>query len=155
MRGALRNYRLSSMGDLDKTLNLLQNKTRRLILERLVREPHYPMQLAELIGISQQAIKKNLRELENGGFVEKMQVASEKGGPPRTIFRVQEAFSLRIDLGPDLFKIEKRKLPSGGPLRLSSKLPSEVVPIAEQVSGRKKISVTEGVLHLDLSLIHI
>ena len=69
MRGALRNYRLSSMGDLDKTLNLLQNKTRRLILERLVREPHYPMQLAELIGISQQAIKKNLRELENGGFV--------------------------------------------------------------------------------------
>ena len=50
MRGALRNYRLSSMGDLDKTLNLLQNKTRRLILERLVREPHYPMQLAELIG---------------------------------------------------------------------------------------------------------
>ena len=149
MRGALRNYRLSSMGDLDKTLNLLQNKTRRLILERLVREPHYPMQLAELIGISQQAIMKNLRELENGGFVEKMQVASEKGGPPRTIFRVQEAFSLRIDLGPDLFKIEKRKLPSGGPLRLSSKLPSSVVPIAEQVSGRKKISVTEGVLHLE------
>jgi predicted transcriptional regulator len=78
-----------------------------------------------------------------------MQVASEKGGPPRTIFRVQEAFSLRIDLGPDLFKIEKRKLPAGGPLRLSSKLPSAVVPIAEQVSGRKKISVTEGVLHLD------
>ena len=62
MRGTLRNYRLSSMGDLDKTLNLLQNKTRRLILERLVREPHYPMQLAELIGISQQAIMKNLRE---------------------------------------------------------------------------------------------
>ena len=86
MRGALRNYRLSSMGDLDKTLNLLQNKTRRLILERLVREPHYPMQLAELIGISQQAIKKNLRELENGGFVEKMRVASEKAD-------LQELFS--------------------------------------------------------------
>jgi predicted transcriptional regulator len=32
---------------------------------------------------------------------------------------------------------------------LSSKLPSGVVPIAEQVSGRKKISVTEGVLHLE------
>ena len=52
-------------------------------------------------------------------------------------------------MGPDLFKIERRKLPSGGPLRLSSKLPQKAQSIAEAVSGRKKISVTEGVLHLD------
>ena len=137
------------MDQLERSLMLLQNKTRRSILERLVREPHYPMQLAELIGVSQQAIVKHLKELERGNLVEKMKVPSEKGGPPRTIFRVCEAFSLRIDLGPDLFKIERRKLPSGGPLRLSSKLPQKAQSIAEEVSGRKKISVTEGVLHLD------
>ncbi len=137
------------MDQLERSLILLQNKTRRSILERLVREPHYPMQLAELIGVSQQAIVKHLKELERGNLVEKMKVPSEKGGPPRTIFRVCEAFSLRIDLGPDLFKIERRKLPSGGPLRLSSKLPQKAQSIAEAVSGRKKISVTEGVLHLD------
>ena len=88
------------MDELERSLMLLQNKTRRSILERLVREPHYPMQLAELIGVSQQAIVKHLKELEQGNLVEKMKVPSEKGGgPPRTIFRVCEAFSLRVDLG--------------------------------------------------------
>ena len=42
MSPSLPNYRLSSMDDLERSLMLLQNKTRRLILERLVREPHYP-----------------------------------------------------------------------------------------------------------------
>ena len=149
MSPSLPNYKLSSMDELERSLMLLQNKTRRSILERLVREPHYPMQLADLIGVSQQAIVKHLKELERGNLVEKMKVPSEKGGPPRTIFRVCEAFSLRVDLGPDLFKIERRKLPSGGPLRLSSRLPGGAQTIAEMVSGRKKISVTEGVVHLE------
>ena len=41
------NLRLCNMADIDYALRLLlQNKVRRQILERLVREPHYPMQLA-------------------------------------------------------------------------------------------------------------
>ncbi len=136
------------MAELDLALSLLQNKVRRQILERLVREPHYPMQLAELIGVSQQAIKKHLKELEKGNFVAKMKVPSEKGGPPRTIYTVQEAISIRIDLGPDLFNCEQRKLPAGGPMRLSSRLPESTHNVAEIVSGRKRISVSEGVSHL-------
>ena len=57
------------MVDVDLALSILQNKVRRQILERLVREPHYPMQLADLIGVSQQAIMKHLKELERGDFV--------------------------------------------------------------------------------------
>ena len=136
------------MAELDLALSLLQNKVRRQILERLVREPHYPMQLAELIGVSQQAIKKHLKELEKGNFVTKMKVPSEKGGPPRTIYTVQEALSIRIDLGPDLFNCEQRRLPTGGPMRLSSRLPKSTHSVAEMVSGRKRISVSEGVSHL-------
>tara|TARA_B100001250_G_C19794420_1_gene788102 strand:- start:854 stop:1600 length:747 start_codon:yes stop_codon:yes gene_type:complete len=136
------------MAGLDLALSLLQNKVRRQILERLVREPHYPMQLAELIGVSQQAIKKHLKELERGNFVAKMKVPSEKGGPPRTIYTVQEAISIRIDLGPDLFNCEQRKLPAGGPMRLSRSLPASTHSVAEMVSGRKKISVGEGISHL-------
>ena len=93
------------MGDLDTTLNLLQNKVRRQILERLVREPHYPMQLADRIGVSQQAIMKHLKLLESSDFVVKMKVASSIGGPPKNIYSIQQAISLRIDLGPDLFTL--------------------------------------------------
>ncbi|HIF45726.1 MAG TPA: ArsR family transcriptional regulator [Candidatus Poseidoniales archaeon] len=136
------------MVDLDTALNLLQNKARRAILERLVREPHYPLQLANQIGVSQQAVMKHLKLLEQAGFVVKMKAASIKGGPPKNIYSVQQAISLRIDLGPDLFHCEQRKLPSGGPLKLSNRLQGDSVSVAEHVSGRKKISVGEGAYHL-------
>jgi len=136
------------VSDLDQALAILQNKARRAILERLVREPHYPLQLADQIGISQQAVMKHLRLLERANFVVKMRVASNKGGPPKNIYHVQQALSIRIDLGPDLFQCTQRILPAGGPLKLSNKLKGEVVGIAEAVSGRKKIGVGEGAHHL-------
>ena len=136
------------MVDLDTALSLLQNKARRSILERLVREPHYPLQLANQIGVSQQAVMKHLKLLEQAGFVVKMKAASIKGGPPKNIYSVQQAISLRIDLGPDLFHCEQRKLPSGGPLKLSNRLQGDSISVAQQVSGRKKISVGEGAYHL-------
>ena len=136
------------MTDLDEALAILQNKARRQILERLVREPHYPLQLAEQIGISQQAVMKHLRILEKGEFVAKMKVASNKGGPPKNIYSVQQALSIRIDSGPDLFQCSQRVLPSGGPLKLSGKLRGDAIAIAEVVSGRKRISVGEGAHHL-------
>ena len=80
------------MDELERSLMLLQNKTRRSILERLVREPHYPMQLAELIGVSQQAIVKHLKELEQGNLVEKMKVPSEKGGRHEQFFAYVKRF---------------------------------------------------------------
>ena len=69
------------MTDIDNALHLLQNKVRRQILERLAREPHYPMQLADLIGVSQPAVVKHLKELEKGGMVSKRKVPSEKEAP--------------------------------------------------------------------------
>ena len=136
------------MANLDEALAILQNKARRAILERLVREPHYPLQLSDQIGISQQAVMKHLKLLEGAGFVVKMKAASSKGGPPKNIYSVQQAISIRIDLGPDLFKCSQRTLPAGGPLKLSNSLKGEVVKVAEMVSGRKKIGVGEGAHHL-------
>lgn len=136
------------MTDVDKALYLLHNGTRRQILERLAREPHYPMQLSELIGVSQPAIVKHLKELEDGGMVTKSKVPSEKGGPPRTIYAVDRAFSVHVDIGPDLFRCEQRRLPKGGPMRLSAHLPDASLPIAEHLSGRRKIAVAEGLAHM-------
>lgn len=132
------------MVDLDRALYLLENKVRRDILERLVREPHYPMQLADQIGVSQQAIMKHLKLLKAAEFVDCEKVPSNKGGPPKQIYMVKRAFSMRIDLGPDLFHVEKRLLPKGGPMRLSSSLPKKIIPYAEHVSGRRKIPFGEA-----------
>ena len=60
---------VEKMDDAATTLRLLQNEVRRGILERLVREPHYPMEHADLLHVSRPAMNKNLKELERGGLV--------------------------------------------------------------------------------------
>ena len=94
------------MVDFDEALTILENPTRRQILRKLVKEPHYSLQLSELLEVSQQAVVKHLKVLEKGGFVDSESVPSEKGGPPAKMYRVTQSFSRRLDLGPDMFSAE-------------------------------------------------
>ncbi len=132
--------------DFDSAIEILSNPTRREILKRLVREPHYPLQLSEHLDVSQQAIVKHLNVLEENGFVESEKVASEKGGPPKKIYTVQQSFSLRMDLGPDLFRMKHTPLPKGSPVNLSTSknLSDPAMKIANRISRRKKMSISEG-----------
>lgn len=125
-------------------MTILENKARRTILEMLVREPHYPLQISQHLDISQQAVMKHLKVLEEAGFVESEKVKSDKGGPPKKIYSVKQSFSLRLDLGPDLFRAEHRTLPLGGPVRLSSHLPPSAKRIAERIGGRRKFDLGEA-----------
>jgi predicted transcriptional regulator len=130
--------------DFNTALSILENGVRRSILERLVREPHYPLQLSELLDVSQQAIMKHLKILQESGFVTSEKVPSEKGGPPKRIYAVTQSFSLRLDLGPDLFRAEHRKLPEGGPVRLSGRLPEDALSIVDKVGTRRSLPMAEA-----------
>ena len=67
------------MVDFDEALTILENPTRRQILRKLVKEPHYSLQISELLDVSQQAVVKHLKVLEEAGFVDSEKVPSEKG----------------------------------------------------------------------------
>ena len=143
------------MVDFDEALSILENPTRRQILRRLVKEPHYPLQLSELLDVSQQAVVKHLRVLEKSGFVDSERVPSQKGGPPKKMYTVNQSFSLRLDLGPDLFRAEHRSIPAGGPMRLSNRLPPELDGVVDILGTRRKLPMVEamGVLsELDSAL---
>ena len=102
------------MVDIDDALSVFQNKARRDILERLVREPHYPLQIANQIGISQQAVMKHLNFLEKKGFVVKMRVASNKGGHQKTSILSKSRFQFESIWGVNLFQCSQRSfLPVG------------------------------------------
>lgn len=132
------------VADFNTALSVLENATRRTILEHLVREPHYPLQLSELVDVTQQAVMKHLKVLQAAGFVTCETVPSEKGGPPKKLYSVQQSFSLRLDLGPDLFRCEHRLLPMGGPVRLSSRLPKEALSIVETMGTRRRLPMAEA-----------
>ena len=90
------------MMDLDILLSMVENPTRRKILESLVREPHYPLQLSKELGISQQAVMKNLSVLEKNGMVVSYQVSSSMG-PMRTVYEPNSEFTLVIDMRNGMF----------------------------------------------------
>ncbi len=97
-------------GTLDGMLRVLENPTRRKILERLARESHYPLQLSKELGVSQQAVVKHLKALEDSGLVASVEEKSDLGGPARRAYTATHSVSLRIDVGRSLFRAEMRPL---------------------------------------------
>ena len=89
--------------ELDAVLNVLSSSTRREILARLASETHYPLQLSRELGVSQQAIMKHMKVLEEAGLVRGVEEPSDQGGPPRMSYKLTSSFSIAIDLGPSLF----------------------------------------------------
>jgi predicted transcriptional regulator len=94
---------------LDDILTVLENSTRRKILEKLTKETHYPLQLSKELNVSQQAIMKHLKVLEAYGLVECFEEKSTTGGPPRKCYTPTKNLSLRIDIGPNTFEAKMRR----------------------------------------------
>lgn len=96
--------------EFDRILHLLQNPTRRKIMEVLSKEEHYPLQISKAIDTSQQAISKHLKTMEKNGIVISKSGESEHGGPPTKRYTLNREFSLRIDVGPSIFETEVEEI---------------------------------------------
>jgi len=90
------------MMELDELLSIVENPTRRRILEYLTREPSYPLQLSKELGISQQAVMKNLSLMEQNGMVMSYPEASSMG-PTRTVYAPNTQFTIVIDMHDNMF----------------------------------------------------
>ncbi len=93
--------------DLDTILAIVGNPTRRSILRKLARETHYPLQLSKELNISQQAIMKHLKVLEDNDLVISIMQKSD-AGPPRKLYTSTRRFSIVIDISPGIFNEEIR-----------------------------------------------
>jgi predicted transcriptional regulator len=92
--------------DLDTIFAVLENPIRRKILEKLAEESHYPLQLSKELNISQQAIMKHLKVLEDNDLVVSFEEKSTLGGPPRKSYISNKRITLRIDVGPNTYNSE-------------------------------------------------
>jgi predicted transcriptional regulator len=91
---------------LDDLLYALENPTRRKIMEKLASETHYPLQLSKELNVSQQAIMKHLKVLEELNLVESFEEKSDVGGPPRKSYIPTKSYSIKIDIGPNIFNVD-------------------------------------------------
>ncbi len=88
--------------DIDRILSVIENPTRRRILQAIVREPHYPLQLSKELGISQQSVVKNLEIMERNGIVVSYRESSNIG-PERIFYRPNSEFTIVIDMRNGMF----------------------------------------------------
>jgi ArsR family transcriptional regulator len=101
---------LASEANLNSILDIIGNNTRRKILAALAREPMYFNQLANEVGIGQQAILRHMKALEDIGLIESYAEKSTLGAPNRKYYRLSSSFSLTISISQDSFSIESRKI---------------------------------------------
>jgi Predicted transcriptional regulators len=99
------------MNNIDTILSIVENPTRRRILQALVREPHYPLQLSKELGISQQAVMKNLEIMEKEGLIVGKKENSSKG-PEKTVYRPVSEFTITIDMRNGMFRTKMISLQS-------------------------------------------
>ena len=96
-----------SFEEVDKLFYLLENPTRRRILQLLSVERLYPLkmhkQLSREIDVTQQAVVKHLKILEEHGMVKSKDEPSNQG-PNRRVYTASREVSLHIDLGPSTYK---------------------------------------------------
>lgn len=90
------------MDDVDELLSVIENPTRRRILELISKEPSYPLQLSKDIGVSVQAVTKNLVVMEQSGFVQRTEVKSDMG-PNRSLYSPSTEFTLVVDMRSQMF----------------------------------------------------
>lgn len=81
---------------------IIGNECRRKILQLLVLEPHYVSQLSKILGKSQPAILKHMKELEKKGIVIRKSERASKSdkGPERHFFSINRSFTLMYSLSP-------------------------------------------------------
>jgi len=91
--------------DVFELLDFLSNSTRRSILELLSEEDLYSFQLSRLLDISPRIIAKYLSELEELGIVSMIERDSDKG-PTRKYAKLNQSFSLIIDVGQNTFDVK-------------------------------------------------
>lgn len=117
------------MNDIDTLLSIIENPTRRRILESLVREPSYPLQLSKELGVSQQAVMKNLALMEQMGMVSS-HLENSNMGPKRTLYVPETEFTLVVDMHNCMFSA---RLVSQGPYSREEARMDGVEEAAERV----------------------
>lgn len=125
-------------------LSVIENPTRRRILEALVREPHYPLQLSRELGLSQQGIMKHLRMLEELDLVRSFMEDSDQGGPSRRRYFPTMGFTMVVDIGPGLFNTEVATRPF-----------EEQDLEKEEGGGRKLLDLRKELAEIDRELVRI
>ena len=119
---------------LDNLLDVLGNPTRRMILAKLAKLPHYASELANSLHISRQRIHSQLGELKKNNLIEPF---SPDDNVKENKYRIKKNIAVRIDITPDYYNINYSTT------EIDDKTSSLMLKDVEDTSNYEKINVPD------------
>jgi len=96
--------------DLDDIISALLNSTRREILKLLTIDDSYALEMSRWLGVSQQAINKQLEMLERAKLISSAGFVPSSEGASRKIYRPSGFSTITIDYSRNFFEIKRMGL---------------------------------------------
>jgi len=98
--------------DLETLFEILSNKVRRRLIELISEQPRYLFELQKELRdmVSQTAILKHLKKLEEEGFVESYEIISDINALPRRYYRLKKSVFLSLCFGDSIHRISTSDL---------------------------------------------
>lgn len=92
-------------------ISAIENNTRREILRGLILDQSYALQISRWIGVSQQAINKQLDLLEKANLILSAGIMPSNSGAPRKIYKPTGFSTLVADYSRNFIEVKKFELP--------------------------------------------
>lgn len=99
---------------IDYFLSAIENETRREILRMLTIDPSYALEMSRRMGISQQAINKQLFFLQKAGLITLEGLVPSTEGPPRRVYRPTNFCTIVMDYSRNFINIKRYDLSNTG-----------------------------------------
>jgi ArsR family transcriptional regulator len=96
--------------DLDDIISALLSSTRREILKMLTVDDSYALEMSRWLGVSQQAINKQLEMLERAKLISSAGFVPSSEGASRKIYRPSGFSTITIDYSRNFFEIKRMEL---------------------------------------------
>lgn len=97
--------------DIISLISAIENNTRREILRGLILDQSYALQISRWIGVSQQAINKQLDFLEKANLILSEGMMPSSAGAPRKIYRPTGFSTLVADYSRNFIEVRRYEIP--------------------------------------------
>jgi predicted transcriptional regulator len=98
--------------EIEGLFEALENNTRREILRRLIRDDTYAFEMSRMIGVSQQAINKQLEMLLRANLISVVGVMPSSSGASRKIYRPTGFSTMVVDYSRNFFDVRRYPIDS-------------------------------------------
>ena len=97
--------------DILSLISAIENNTRREILRGLILDQSYALQISRWIGVSQQAINKQLDLLEKANLILSAGMLPSSSGAPRKIYKPTGFSTLVADYSRNFIEVKRYEIP--------------------------------------------